>query len=271
MAANKRPSSTGGLKSVASRSATPSRFATPTGRSTLPAKTKPSRASTPTSRAILPTTAKPRASTPTSRATQPFIKPMVRSSTPTRPMTRSSTPTARPSVLALAASKTTSRSTTPTLKNKVTKSGATNLKTSLLQRPVAAFKGRPVAPTPSARSSSRGRVSNGIAYVNGIRVVAMSRADSTCNDDVSPVVMGTKMVERVVNMRKLAPPNQDGCTSKKNNSSEKSLSSQEKSGFKRTLSRSSLDMALRHMVRTAFPCTSACLTFTLFLDHGFMK
>ncbi|KAI8547145.1 hypothetical protein RHMOL_Rhmol07G0172400 [Rhododendron molle] len=48
-------------------------------------------------------------------------------------------------------------------------------------------------------------------------------------------------------MRKLAPPNQDGCTSKKNNSSEKSLSSQEKSGFKRTLSRSSLDMALRHM------------------------
>ncbi|KAG2309285.1 hypothetical protein Bca4012_081776 [Brassica carinata] len=56
---------------------------------------------------------------------------------------------------------------------------------------------------------------------------------SKISDDVNPVLMGTQMVERVVNMRKLPPPKHDN-----NNMN---------SGFGRTLSRSSLDMAMRHM------------------------
>ncbi|KAL8254908.1 hypothetical protein R6Q59_033129 [Mikania micrantha] len=55
--------------------------------------------------------------------------------------------------------------------------------------------------------------------------------------------MGTKMVERVVNMRKLAPPNQHNI-SNQNNASEKS---QDNSGFGRLLSKKLFNMALRHL------------------------
>ncbi|KFK36712.1 hypothetical protein AALP_AA4G159900 [Arabis alpina] len=74
--------------------------------------------------------------------------------------------------------------------------------------------------------------------VSTSRVRANSSGDRSAgrskisNDDVNPVLMGTQMVERVVNMRKLPPPKQDDKTS---------------SNFGRSLSRSSLDMALRHM------------------------
>ncbi|CAN8287316.1 unnamed protein product [Cochlearia groenlandica] len=69
------------------------------------------------------------------------------------------------------------------------------------------------------------------------RPVSASRSRATVrskisNNDVNPVLMGTQMVERVVNMRKLPPPKQDDHTS---------------SGFGRTLSKSSLEMAMRHM------------------------
>lgn len=73
-------------------------------------------------------------------------------------------------------------------------------------------------------STSRSRV-----YSSGER----STGRSKISDDVNPVLMGTQMVERVVNMRKLPPPKHDDNTSL---------------GFGRTLSKSSLDMALRHMV-----------------------
>ena len=69
------------------------------------------------------------------------------------------------------------------------------------------------------------------------------------NDDVSPVVIGTKMVERVINMRKLAPPRQDDKHSP--GLSGKSASSPDSSGFGRTLSKKSLDMAIRHMVSSS--------------------
>ncbi|CDY18403.1 BnaA04g21840D [Brassica napus] len=74
-------------------------------------------------------------------------------------------------------------------------------------------------------SASRGR-----GYSSGGRSTGRS---SKISDDVNPVLMGTQMVERVVNMRKLPPPKHDD-----NNMN---------SGFGRTLSRSSLDMAMRHM------------------------
>ncbi|KAF8110663.1 hypothetical protein N665_0081s0092 [Sinapis alba] len=74
-------------------------------------------------------------------------------------------------------------------------------------------------------SASRGR-----GYSSAGRSTGRS---SKIIDDVNPVLMGTQMVERVVNMRKLPPPKHDD-----NNMN---------SGFGRTLSRSSLDMAMRHM------------------------
>lgn len=73
------------------------------------------------------------------------------------------------------------------------------------------------------------------------------------SDSVSPVLIGTKMVERVVNMRKLAPPKQDDKHSPHSNLSGKS-SSPDSSGFGRTLSKKSLDMAIRHMdIRRSIP------------------
>lgn len=80
----------------------------------------------------------------------------------------------------------------------------------------------------------------------------MSKSRYSDSDKVSPLLVGTKMVERVVNMRKLAPPKQDDRHSMHNNSTGKSLSS-DSSGFGRTLSKKSLDMAMRHMVRILFP------------------
>ncbi|KAJ0551492.1 hypothetical protein HanHA300_Chr07g0257741 [Helianthus annuus] len=67
---------------------------------------------------------------------------------------------------------------------------------------------------------------------------------------------GTKMVERVVNMRKLAPPKQDDKHEKHSphsNLSAKS-SSPDTLGFGRSLSKKSLDMAMRHMdIRRTLP------------------
>lgn len=77
---------------------------------------------------------------------------------------------------------------------------------------------------------------------------AVSRGRSKVNDNVSPGMMGTKMVERVINMRKLAPPMMDNKNSPRGNLSGKSSSSPDSTGFGRTLSKKSLDMAIRHMV-----------------------
>ncbi|CAH8387351.1 unnamed protein product [Eruca vesicaria subsp. sativa] len=74
-------------------------------------------------------------------------------------------------------------------------------------------------------SASRGRVYSSAGRSTG-------RSSKISDDDVNPVLMGTQMVERVVNMRKLPPPKHDDNNMK---------------GFGRTLSRSSLDMAMRHM------------------------
>ena len=77
---------------------------------------------------------------------------------------------------------------------------------------------------------------------------AVSRGNSKVNDNVNPAVIGTKMVERVINMRKLVPPRMDDKNSPRSNLSGKSSSSPDSSGFGRTLSKKSLDMAIRHMV-----------------------
>lgn len=138
-----------------------------------------------------------------------------------------------------------------------------NLRTSLPDRPISASRGRPGAPSvrsssiePAANgrirrqscSPSRGRLPNGINHNIGSSVPALNRAYAKAQDNVSPVMYGTKMVERVVNMRKLVPPKQDDKQSPCSNLSGKS-SSPDSSGFGRNFSKKSLDMAIRHMVR----------------------
>ncbi|KAG6744230.1 hypothetical protein POTOM_052943 [Populus tomentosa] len=121
-------------------------------------------------------------------------------------------------------------------------------------RPASASRGRPGGP--SARSSSSDAGFNGRprqqsrspsrGKASQMSIPAKSRTQTNGSDDVNPVQMGTKMVERVVNMRKLVPPKQDGSHSSLSNSAGKS-SSLDSTGFGRTLSKKSLDMALRHM------------------------
>ncbi|CAK7343966.1 unnamed protein product [Dovyalis caffra] len=128
-------------------------------------------------------------------------------------------------------------------------------------RPASASRGRPGGPNArssstdagsigrprqQSRSPSRGRAPTGNAQGNRISIPTRSRIQTNGSNDVNPGLMGTKMVERVVNMRKLAPPKHDDYHCTLNNSAGKS-SSHNSTGFGRTLSKKSLDMALRHM------------------------
>lgn len=137
-----------------------------------------------------------------------------------------------------------------------------NLRTSVPERPLSATRGRPGAPSPRSSSvepvpsgrprrqscsPSRGRAPNGLLYPSGGSVPAINRVYSKANDNVSPVVIGTKMVERVINMRKLAPPKPDSRNSPQGNQGPGGKSP-DSSGFGRSLSKKSLDMAIRHMV-----------------------
>ncbi|PSS34480.1 SH3 domain-containing protein [Actinidia chinensis var. chinensis] len=264
----------------------PSRSSTPTSRATLPSNktTVPARSSTPLSR----TTA--RSSTPTSRPTLPASKTTSRASTPTRrpaalsTVTNTSAPPIKSSSSAVSKPGPTTarnpvppRTSSPTVKPRSWKPSEMpgfsldvppNLRTTLPDRPISATRGRPGAP--SARSSSvepvsngrvrrqscspsRGRPPNGIISSSGSSVPALSRMHAKANDNVSPVLIGTKMVERVINMRKLVPPKQDDKLSPRSNLSGKS-SSPDSSGFGRSLSKKSLDMAIRHMdIRRTIP------------------
>ncbi|XP_052118760.1 flocculation protein FLO11 isoform X2 [Arachis duranensis] len=276
---NKKPSSSGPPSSASSRSSTPS------GRSTLPSSTKTSRPSTPAApslRSSTPTTqSTSKGSTPTSRssstapkASQRSATPNLRSSTPSRilgvsaPLTRpSSASKARP---AAAKNPAQSRGISPSVKSRpwepsqmpgFSLDAPPNLKTSLPERPASVTRSRPGAPSrppsssgeatsnekPRRQSSapSKGRPSTGSAYSGQTSLHALSGARFTDGDEDSPVVIGTKMVERVVNMRKLAPPKHVDHHSANNNSNGKSSSGS--SGFGTTLSKKSLDMAMRHM------------------------
>ncbi|XP_054785406.1 uncharacterized protein LOC129291877 [Prosopis cineraria] len=252
------------------------RSSTPTGtRATAP----PVRSSTPTGTRARATA---RASTPTSRPSLTAPETTRRSSTPTL---RSSTPSSANGVSTPASrSSSASKARPAQAKNPVQSRGSSpsaksrpwepsqmpgfsleappNLKTSLPERPASASRTRPGTPNsrPSsleaaARSDgksrrqsgtpSRGRASTGVAQSNYNSIQALSRSRFTDGDNDSPVVVGTKMVERVVNMRKLAPPKHEDRHSAHSSSGKSSLS--ESSGFGRTLSKKSLDMAMRHM------------------------
>ncbi|XP_020205630.1 mucin-5AC isoform X2 [Cajanus cajan] len=245
---------------------------------TVPATktTIPSRSSTPLSRSTA------RSSTPTTRPTLPASRSTSRSSTPTRrPSTPSNVPTvSAPSVKTSSISKSapvmsrqavpSSPGPSPTVKSRPWKpsempgfslDAPPNLRTTLPERPLSTTRGRPGAPSPRSSSvdpafsgrprrqscsPSRGRSSNGISHPTGSSMPAVNRTYSKANENVSPVVMGTKMVERMINMRKLAPPRLDN-RNPSHNLSGKSSSSPDSSGFGRSLSKKSLDMAIRHM------------------------
>ncbi|KAM3737680.1 hypothetical protein ACB098_09G075000 [Castanea mollissima] len=255
----------------------PLRSSTPNSRGTLPS----TKVVAPTVRSSTPTRSTARSSTPTARHSFPAVKCTSRSSTPNR---RSSTPSKAPSQSAppgrsssaprsgpaISKNPVPSRGSSPTVKSKPWKpsdipgfslDAPPNLRTSLPDRSVSASRSRVGAlsarssscnsvsdekPRQQSCSSSRGRASHGSAYSNGNAFQAQIRSVVNDGDTVSPVVMGTKMVERVVNMRKLAPPKQDDSHSTHNNQGGKSLCN-DSSGFGRTLSKISLDMALRHM------------------------
>ncbi|KAJ6325118.1 hypothetical protein OIU76_012243 [Salix suchowensis] len=259
-------STTSTMKStVPARSSTPSRSAarssTPTSRSSIPPSKSTSRAATPTRRPSTPS------SSPSLSAAPVKSSSSVTKSAPA--VTKSAPAVARNPVMARGSSPTVkSRPWKPSEMPGFSLDAPPNLRTSAPERPLSATRGRPgvpsarsssVEPTPNGRASrqscspSRGRAPNGIMHPSGSSVPAFNRGHSKINDNVSPVIIGTKMVERVINMRKLAPPKQDGRHSPSGNLIGKS-SSPDSSGFGRTLSKKSLDMAIRHMdIRRTIP------------------
>ncbi|CAO2185565.1 unnamed protein product [Urochloa humidicola] len=268
--ASRNPAPSGRTSAPASRSSTP------TSRSSVPA----TRSTTPSSRPSIPAQSKPtsRASTPTRRPSAPSVQngnlaAPVRSSSISKPgstMPKGSSP-------AKTTAQTPSRGSSPTVKSRPWKpsempgfslDAPPNLRTSLPERPTSATRGRPGAPSsrsssvesgPAARprrqscSPSRGRTLSG-SVPSGSSMPAVRRSHLNGGDSVNPVQMGNKMVERVVHMRRLVPPKHDDQRSSLNSISGKSSNSPDSSGFGRTLSKKSLDMALRHMdIRRSIP------------------
>ncbi|KAL7146806.1 hypothetical protein ABFS83_06G067200 [Erythranthe nasuta] len=270
---NSRPTLSSAKPAAPARSSTPTsrstapRSSTPTSRPSLPASKSVSRASTPTRRpAMLSTsTSLPSLSVNKSPKSSSLAKPVpsaAKNPNPNQnqnpPPSRSNSPSVRP------------RPWKPSEMPGFSLDVPPNLRTSMSDRPPSATRGRPGAP--SSRSSSiepgsnprirrqscspsRGRPPNGMTHNSGssVPVPAVNRFHAKANDNVSPVLLGTKMVDRVMNMRKLAPPKQDDKHSPHSNLSGKS-SSPDSSGFGRTLSKKSLDMAIRHMdIRRTIP------------------
>ncbi|CAN0838024.1 hypothetical protein LINGRAHAP2_LOCUS1965 [Linum grandiflorum] len=291
VSATRSSSSTSSRPTAPARSSTPTRSTASSVKSTVTARSStPTRS---TARSSTPTRSTARSSTPTERPSiPPPSRSAPRASTPTlRPSTPSNAApsiSSAPPIKSLAA--VTKSSPTTTARNPVASRGSSpapksrpwnpsdmpgysldappNLRTSLSDRPISVSRGRPGAP--SSRSSSiepvsngrirrqscspsRGRAPNGGLHNSGSSMPAVNRLYAKANDNVSPVLMGTKMVDRVMNMRKLAPPKHDDKHSPVGNLSAKS-SSPDSSGFGRSMSKKSLDMAIRHMdIRRSIP------------------
>ncbi|KAK8563876.1 hypothetical protein V6N12_036011 [Hibiscus sabdariffa] len=268
------------------RASTPTRSTarslTPTARPSLPASKSTSRSSTPTRRPASSSSTLT-ASAPSGRSSSVTRSAHTTSSVPKsasltslmKPAPATSVTKSGPAASSITKPTSTatkssvpSRGTSPTVKSRPWKPSEMpgfsletppNLRTSLPERPSSASRGRPGAP--GARSSSveansngrprrqscspaRSRASSG-SIGHGSSIRSVRRVDTNGSDSESPVVIGTKMVERVVNMRKLAPPKQDDYH--RNNPTAKLSTSLDSSGFGRTLSKKSLDMAMRHM------------------------
>ncbi|XP_073289272.1 uncharacterized protein [Primulina huaijiensis] len=272
--ANKKPLSSGDRRKTP-RAATPT-----TGKSALPAKSKSSRASTPTSKPTIlsakPTSANSRSSTPV-RATPRSSTPVGRPSIPvsSKPASRSATPTCKPATKSTTSgvsgsarkigsatmNNLGSRTSNPSEILSLSHGASENPKILMPKRTVSASRGRPNGHNPNLSCNGKRRQKScspakvrapivNTAHKNGSMLQSRSRGHSYWEDDVNPVLIGSKMVERVVNMRKLAPPKQDEHSTHDNSKK----SSHENSGFGRSLSKKSLDMAIRHMeIRRTIP------------------
>ncbi|RDX61917.1 hypothetical protein CR513_59805, partial [Mucuna pruriens] len=254
-----------------------SRPSTPTSRATLTS----AKSTAPPVRSSIPTRSTARSSTPTTtrpslappKTSQRSATPTLRSSTPSKafgppapPIRPSSASKARPAV---AKNPVQSRGISPSVRSRpwepsqmpgFSLDAPPNLKTSVSDRPTSTTRTRPGAPNSKssfveassngkskrmASTPSKGRNSTGLVHNNHTSMQVLSKARFTDGDDENPVLIGTKMVERVVNMRKLAPPKHEDHHSSRDNSYGKSSSGS--SGFGTTLSKKSLDMAMRHM------------------------
>ncbi|KAL9674557.1 hypothetical protein QQ045_030829 [Rhodiola kirilowii] len=255
----------------------PSRSSTPNSRAPVPS-TKPKNPST---RSSTPSRSASCLYTPTGRPSAPVAsKSAPRSSTPIRKESSSSVgpcvsePSEQSSVVAkFSPSKSKNpvnvRGKVPIVKSSIAKppEALDSLdpplysRTSLPERPASASRGRSGASNlkiassrassngkqrQKSRSPSRARAQNISGFNSRNFISAWNRAHSNDADKVNPVIIGSQMVERVVNMRKLAPPKPDGHCDQ-NKSTGKSSLSRDSSGFGLSLSKKSLDMAIRHM------------------------
>ncbi|KAJ8753882.1 hypothetical protein K2173_000136 [Erythroxylum novogranatense] len=264
-----------------SRSTVPSaKVVAPPMRSSTPTRAI-ARSSTPTNRpSVLPSKSTSRSATPTrlpstTSSAYGVAAPPVRSSS----VTKSAPSISKNPVPSRGSSSTVkSRPWKPNEMPGFSLDAPPNLRTSLPDRPASTTRTRPASATRSrpasasrdrpgvagAQSSSsievgsmarnrqqstspaRARLSS--SSLNGGRIspTVKSRTKTNISDEVNPVRMGSKMVERVVNMRKLAPPKQDAQHSAHKIHAERS-SLLDSSGFGRNISKKSIDMALRHM------------------------
>ncbi|XP_073135323.1 uncharacterized protein [Henckelia pumila] len=263
--AKKIPSSSDGRK------ATP-RSATPIGRTSLPAKSKSFHPSITTLKVTKPVAAQGRSVTP-SKLASISSKSSTRTATRTpEPSTRAMTSSAPAKVKLSPGRKTdsvVSHGTSIFLKTKPSKSSAMrtsyhettrNTKTSMPIRAASASRERQSVPytiplnaksRQKACSPTRDRAPSRTHNKSESMMLTRNRSRHTNGgDEVNPVLMGSKMVERVVNMRKLAPPKQAEYSSQ--DYAQKNL--RDSSGFGRSLSKKSLDMAIRHMdIRRSIP------------------
>ncbi|KAK4771311.1 hypothetical protein SAY87_031843 [Trapa incisa] len=245
-------------------SSTNRRAATPTGRST-------------TTATATATNKPPRSSSPSRVSTRPYSSANIvgpsaaRSSTPTRLTPRSSAPvpksTSKQSVPNIQPSAQTNTSCKGATRGQARSSSATKYRVTVPRTAVPTNVTPPALDPPSKLSEesspstdsknpktclprrpiSASKVRPSSSAVKSFPPIK-SRRSSNEKDEVNPILMGTKMVERIVNMRKLAPPKKDAqLGALEENISSRHSSSFESSGFGRSLSKKSLDMAMRHM------------------------
>ncbi|XP_024011866.1 uncharacterized serine-rich protein C215.13 [Eutrema salsugineum] len=258
--------------STTSSSRSTSRPSTPTRR---PSSSGTSRATSTAARATSTSTSTAQQTTGTATSTRSSSRPM--SAPNTKPGSRPSTPTRRPpnptgtsTVLRSKPTKPVCKpAPSPTLRSRpwepyempgFSLEAPSNLRTTLPDRPRTASSGRSTIAfgASSSRSASKERAvarrqscspsRNRAPIGNANEAVPLlrGRRAKTSNNDgglISPVAKGDQMVERVVNVRKLAPPR---LTENGGRGGKKLSSESDGLGFGRNLSKSSFDMALRH-------------------------
>ncbi|XP_057816327.2 uncharacterized protein LOC131029721 isoform X2 [Cryptomeria japonica] len=281
---------------ASSRSSTPStrttvptssRPSTPTTRSTIPTSPKP----------LTPAT---RSTAPTPRSTMPTSKSLSRPSTPTRqqstptlihgscvPPSRSFPASNISSMLSRnpPASRGTSpaqmsRPSPPLVLPGFSLDAPPNLRTTMHDRPISAMRSRPGAPSsvrppteiPSASGRPRGKSCSPIVtrgrisserHSNGKPNLQATKPHINGAEVTMPVLLSSKMVDKLSATKghEDQPSPRSNISNLQSRRQVKSTSVPDSSGFGRTISKKSLDMALRHMdIRQSAPSNTRPLT-----------